>query len=183
MAEIRLHKLRQEHLEKVMKWRMSPEVTRYMFTDPILTMDRQIKWYEKISQDPSVLYWVVHYDGKDIGVLNLYDIDRLHRRCSKGFYIGDLAYRGLGIASILEYNVYEYVFYSLCLNKVWVEVLAWNKKALYIYQKFGCEVEGVFKEHIIKNGEKMDVIRLGLLKSKWDKIRNQFNYPLIYIEE
>ncbi|HHV76125.1 MAG TPA: UDP-4-amino-4,6-dideoxy-N-acetyl-beta-L-altrosamine N-acetyltransferase [Syntrophothermus lipocalidus] len=175
--------LRPEHLEKVMRWRTLPEVTRYMFTDPILTLEQQKKWYERVSHNPSFRYWVINCDNEDIGVLNLYDLDMTNRRCSWAYYIGENAYQGKGIASILEYNVYEYAFYRLDLNKVWSEVLSWNTRVIEIHQRFGCEIEGILREHVIKNGQKMDVVRLGLLKSKWDKIRAGFTYPTIYIEE
>ncbi len=36
-----LRKISENDLEMIMKWRMMPEVTKYMYTDPQLTIDGQ----------------------------------------------------------------------------------------------------------------------------------------------
>ena len=44
-------KIKEEDLEMIMNWRMSPEVTKYMTTDPKLTLDGQKKWLRKINEN------------------------------------------------------------------------------------------------------------------------------------
>ena len=59
---IQLRKIRETDLEKIMKWRMSPEVTKYMFTDPKLTMEKQVIWYNKIQNNEACQYWIILFD-------------------------------------------------------------------------------------------------------------------------
>lgn len=40
---LELKKIGYEDLENVMTWRMLPEVTKYMFSDPVLTVENQKK--------------------------------------------------------------------------------------------------------------------------------------------
>lgn len=179
---IKLRKIREQDLKLIMGWRMRPEVTSYMYTDPQLTMESQKIWYDKIKESKSDLYWVIEFDSTPIGVFYVLNIDQINRRCSWGYYIGDSSFRGKGIASALECNLYDYGFYSLDLNKISCEVLEHNDKVIKIHQRFGAEIEGCFKEHIIKNAEKHTVVYLSILKSKWDLIRGNYIYEKIEIE-
>ncbi len=165
-----------------MQWRMLPEVTRYLYTDPQLTFDDQVKWFAKISQDPTVMYWIISFDNKDIGVLYLYDIDWINSRCGWAYYIGETGYRGRGIGSNLECNVYDFVFDKLNFCKLWCEVLANNQKVIELHKKYGSEIEEVLKEHIIKQGKPFDVVRMGITNNKWVNIRSQYQYEKIPIE-
>lgn len=179
---VRLKKLHESALERVMHWRMLPEVTKYMYTDPILTLPEQRAWYEKISADQTVKYWLIEVDNTDIGVINLADIDLVNLRCCWGHYLADISYRGSGLWTILECNMYDYVFNTLNFNKLWCEVFSFNKRAINAHKKCGSEIEGVFKQHIYKNGQFFDVVRMAILKEKWLNIRHNYSYEKIAIE-
>ena len=182
MTSVSLIKLSDEHLEKIMKWRMLPEVTKYMYTDPNITIKQQKSWFEQISNDASVIYWVICVDANPVGLLNLYDIDLANSRCAWAYYIGQPETRGKGIGTILECNIYDYVFIKLGLNKLWCEVLSTNTKVINIHKKFGSKVEGILKDHIIKNEEKLEIVRMAILKNEWAEIRSSFEYSPILIE-
>lgn len=180
---VRLKKLHEGALEKVMNWRMLPEVTKYMYTDPKLTLAEQIDWFKKISKDPRVRYWLIEVDGVDVGIINLADIDTDNLRCCWAYYIADTSFRGRGLGTILECNIYDYVFDVLKLNKLWCEVLTFNESVIKLHQKFGSEVEGILKQHILKNGIFYDVARMAITKDKWYKIKNNYSYDKIEIEQ
>ncbi|MBV4416551.1 UDP-4-amino-4,6-dideoxy-N-acetyl-beta-L-altrosamine N-acetyltransferase [Clostridium tyrobutyricum] len=179
---IELRKISKGDLKKISEWRMMPEVSKYMYTDPILTMDDQLKWYEKINNDKRCLYWKIVIDDDAIGVLSLNNIDYTNSRCVWAYYIGNISYMGRGIATTLECNIYNYVFNKLNLNKLCCEVFEFNDKVISIHKKFGSEVEGILKSHIIKNNIKYNVVVMGILKSKWEKIKKNYKYEKIYIE-
>lgn len=180
---LELVKITIEDLEQIMNWRMMPEVTKYMYTDPILTLEKQKEWFEFIQNDDSVKYWVIKIDGVKIGVINLRDIDYVNRRCTWGYYIGDNSFRGRGIATTLECNMYDYVFYVLGLNKFWCEVFTFNEKVISIHAKFGSVIEGTLKQHIYKNGEYYDIVSMAITKNEWEEIKDKYSYEKIYIEE
>lgn len=171
-----LRGLDERDLEKVMRWRMKPEITRYMYTDPDLNMKKQKKWFRKVSSDDSYRYWVIQVDNVDIGVMYLTNIDFENRKCSWGYYIANDSFRGRGLARALEYSLYEYVFEEMNFNKLWCEVLKQNEKVIKIHQKYGSEIEGELKQHIYKNGEFHDVVRMAITKDKWDRIKNNSEY-------
>ena len=181
--EVKLAKLREEDLEMVAKWRMLPEITKFMYTDPIITPESQRKWFKLIKNDDSVRYWVTLADNIKVGLISLTDIDYINKRCYIGHYIADINFKGKGLSKTLEYNIYEYIFYNLKLNKLCFEILSFNKIPIKLHKKFGSEVEGVLKQHIYKNGTFYDVVCMGITKDKWNNIRKQFVYDKIEIEE
>lgn len=181
-TSVSLRKIKEYDLPLILRWRMMPEVTRYMYTAPVITYEDQQKWFARLQHDSTTAYWLITYENRPIGVLNLYDIDHVHSRCSWAYYIGEMGIRGKGIASILECNVYDFVFFNMKLNKLWCEVLSFNDKVVEIHKRFGSKVEGVLREHIVKNGKKYDVVRMSILKDEWLAIRDSYNYGAINIE-
>lgn len=181
--KIRLLKLKDEHLEEVRHWRMLPEITKYMYTDPIITSEEQLAWHENISNDPTVKYWVINVDEHNIGVVNLENIDYAKNHCECAYYIAEKPYRGKGLANIIEYNLYEYVFYNLGLHKLWFEVLDFNERAINLHKKFGCEIGQILKNNIIKNGIFYDVLSMSITKRKWQALKpNLTKYEKVEIE-
>lgn len=122
-------------------------------------------------------------DDTAIGVLNLTEIDKRNKRCSWAYYIGDTSFRGRGIARTLECNIYDYVFEFLGLNKLCCEVFTFNEKVISIHKKFGSEIEGTLKQHILKNGQFYDIVSMAITKDKWIKIKSDYEYEKILIEE
>jgi len=179
---LKLRKIKNEDLELIMKWRMSPQVTSYMYTDPVLTIESQRLWLGSISKSDEVLYWIIEYDNVAIGVMNICDIDKVNRKCSWAYYIGDTSFRGKGIAVTLECNIYDYVFETLGFNKLCCEVFETNGRVVKMHEKFGTETEGILREHIIKGDVKYNVVTMGILKQKWNTSRENFKYEKITIE-
>lgn len=180
----RLRLLRDSDLETVMRWRMSPEVTRYMYTDPVLTLEGQRRWFQQVRHSGRDLVWVIELLAGDrpVGLLSLSDIDRVQRRCAWAYYLGETDVRGAGLARSLEMNICALVFEGLELNKLWCEVLAFNDRVVALHEKFGSRVEGVLRQHICKNGEYHDVVRMGLLRQEWPAVRERFGVTPVEIE-
>ena len=61
---ITLRKIREEDLENIMRWRMDEEITRYMNTNPKLTLEGQKKWLAGIRANPDVDYWLIQGEGR-----------------------------------------------------------------------------------------------------------------------
>lgn len=175
-------KLSEEHLELVRKWRMDPEVSKYMYTNPKITHEHQKKWYEKIKKDSTRRYWIIIADDEFVGVVNLYNIDLINKRCSWAYYLGETSVRGKGVGKQIELNILSYVFDDLGLNKLRCEVLAFNELVVKIHQKYGSKIEGQLQKHIYKNGEFHDVIVMGILKEEWDEIKEKFDFAKAKIE-
>ncbi|MBI5447033.1 MAG: UDP-4-amino-4,6-dideoxy-N-acetyl-beta-L-altrosamine N-acetyltransferase [Deltaproteobacteria bacterium] len=175
--------LREEHLETVRRWRTSAEVSKYLYSDPVLSAEDQRVWYRRIAADPSCLYWVVTAEDTPVGLVSISAIQRVHKRCDWAYYIADPSMRGKGLGKIIEYNVQRFVFESLGLNKLCCEVFSFNEHVIQIHVKYGNRIEGTRRQHIWKSGEFHDIVEMALLKAEWLELEKQREpYPLIEFE-
>jgi UDP-4-amino-4,6-dideoxy-N-acetyl-beta-L-altrosamine N-acetyltransferase len=169
-------KIQVKDLEKIRKWRMREDITKYMNTDPVLTDEGQREWLARITENGAVRSWIIEVDAVPAGVLNLVDIDPINQRCSWGYYVAEKNIRSLQLAMTIEWNLYDYVFYELKLNKLTNEVFALNKEVVTIHKMCGSDIVGTFKEHIYKKGCFYDVVFIEICKSKWQKIKEKYTY-------
>jgi len=181
----RLRRLAETDLERVRGWRMQPDVARYMYTEPSITPQQQRAWFERVDRSPSEIYWIIELiDGdQPVGLISLNDIDHVHRRCSWAYYLGEDAGRGRGLGRLLEPNIYDHVFRTMEFHRLWCEVLAFNKGVIRLHERFGSRVEGTLRDHVIKNGENHDVVRMGILEPEWRALRETLTYQPIEIEQ
>ncbi|MDP9202131.1 MAG: UDP-4-amino-4,6-dideoxy-N-acetyl-beta-L-altrosamine N-acetyltransferase [Gemmatimonadota bacterium] len=162
---LRFAKVREQHLELILRWRRQPAVTSVMMTDVDLDMEKQRRWFERISSDQSVRYWIIMLHDKPLGVINLAEINLQHRRCSAGYYIGELDFKQLG--AVIPPYLYNHVFLDLRLNKIYGEVVSSNKAVLRMHTLHGYRQVGTFYKHIVKNGELLDIVAVELLAETW----------------
>jgi len=168
MKDIVLQILDEKNIELVRNWRNSTDVAPYMYNDSFITEEQQVNWFKKIDKEESSIYWIIEYEGKKLGLASITGIDRTLSSCYWAFYLGDLSVRGVGIGAKIEYNVLEYVFNELKINKLRCEVFVTNDKVIKMHEKFGFRREAFYREHCVRNNHKLDAVGLAILKSEWD---------------
>ena len=178
---LKLVDIEESDLETLMQWRMLPEVTNYMFTDPQLTLKMQKKWLDSINSDPTCKHWIIELEDTKIGAVYLTNIDFQNSRCSWGYYIADPSIRGRGYGKQLEYNIFDFVFDELGLNKLISEVLAFNQRVIKIKETCGSQIEGILRQHIKKDQNYHDVVVMGILRDEWLERRSEIDYDRIQI--
>jgi UDP-4-amino-4,6-dideoxy-N-acetyl-beta-L-altrosamine N-acetyltransferase len=144
---------------------MQPAVTSVMITDVDPDMAKQRQWFARVSKDPTVRYWMIMFGDAPIGVMNLAEINQHHRRCSAGYYIGNLDFKQLG--AVIPPYLYNHVFIDLRLNKIYGEVVASNTAVLRMHALHGYRQVGTYRKHVVKNGEFLDIVAIELLAETW----------------
>lgn len=166
-------------LEMIMNWRISPEVTRYMNTNPKLTIEGQRKWFYSLKEKDDVKYWIIEVDGAPAGVINLADIDYEKKNTSWGYYVGEKTLRSMQLAISLELSLYDYVFEKLDLDEVHGEVFTLNGGVIKLHQLCGCQIAKIVKGEVDKEGVKYDVTHLSLTRSIWEQNKSKYRYEKI----
>lgn len=177
MKDICLRKLTIEDIELVRNWRNSKEVASYMYTENHITREEQEEWFKSINPETS-RYWIIKYDNQKLGLASLSGISPVFQSCFWAFYLGDTSVRGAGIGAKVEYNVLEYVFDELQLNKLRCEVFVSNDRVINMHEKFGFRREAYYREHCIKGNQKLDVVGLAMLKAEWDVLKPQLKQKI-----
>ncbi len=166
---IKLRTIRPEDKEMIRNWRNLPEVSKYMFTDHHITREEHDAWFQSMINDPHSQYWIVVFNNEDVGLANIYNIDKRNQHCHWGRYIASQEFRGKGLGTYIEYWVLRYVFETLGLNKLCTEVLSFNDVVLNMHRRFGFRKEGVLREHVFKEGKHFDVVLMAILCREWEE--------------
>ena len=176
---ITVRNIREEDLALIMQWRMSTDVTRYMNTNPKLTLEGQKKWLASISEREDVQYWLIEQDGVPVGVINLADIDYEKKSTSWGYYIGEKKYRSLQLAISLEMSLYDYVFDVLELEELHNEVFSLNAGVVKLHLACGSHIVCEVEDEVEKEGVKYDITHISIDKKRWNEIRLNKKYEHI----
>ncbi len=168
-------KMTERDLEQVMHWRMQPDVTRFMTTDPKLTLEGQRKWFEKQQQNPHVHYWIVVIDDVDAGVVSIV-LDSEGKSGETSSYIAEKACKSLPNMTSVIASLLDCFFDDLGAETLYGDVLAANKGVVLINRHLGYTVDSVAKDAIEKNGLLYDQMRVHLTKAQWHERRKAIEY-------
>lgn len=113
----------------------------------------------------------IHYaivDDKDeyLGTISLKNFDL---RAGKAEYAICLRRKaqGKGIARTATNQLLKKAFEEFGLERVYLNVLADNEKAIHLYEKCGFRFEGEFRRHLFLDGEYKNLRWYGLLKEEY----------------
>ena len=171
MPKVTLRPLQPDDKDRLYAWRNSPEVAAYMYTEHQISPEEHARWFYGLAGDARRDYRIIEVDGVAAGPANFYDIDRVQGRAAWAYYLADPSVRGKGVGGYIEFVMIERAFGELGLRKLWCEVLITNEPVWKLHQKFGFMQEALLRAHVIKAGQPVDVMGLGLLAEDWAQAR------------
>lgn len=173
----KLRSIEQQELELMLSWRNAPNVRANMYTRHEISMAEHLAWWTRIQQRDDQQYFMYEADGTPLGIVGFTGIDKTSENSSWAFYASPDAPKGTG--SKMEFLALDCAFNQLGLHKLYCEVLAFNAPVIKLHQKFGFNVEGIFREHHKIDQDFIDIHRLGLLASEWAEKRSEMLNKLI----
>lgn len=176
---VTLREIRTEDLGNIMRWRMDEDITRYMNTNPKLTLEGQKKWLAGIRENADVKYWLIEVDGMAAGVINLTGLANPKGEIGWGYYVGEKRLRSIKTALSLEMSMYDYAFDILKKKAVYGDVFSQNKGVIQLHKICGCEVVEEKKSQVCKEGVWYDVTYVCMTADRWFDIRGTRQYERI----
>ena len=176
---VTLREIREEDLENIMRWRMAPDITRYMNTNPELTLEGQKKWLDSIRRNPDVMYWLIQVEEQPAGVINLTGLENPEGRVGWAYYVGEKRLRRMGTALSLEMGLYDHALVSLGKKAVYSDVFSLNKGVIQLHRLCGCETVEEKKAHVCKEGIWYDVTYMRMTAERWLAVRDGKKYEKI----
>lgn len=153
--------------DRLLAWRNSPQVAAFMYSDHLITRDEHDRWFDGLNGNPRRRDWIICLDGTPVGLTSLVDLDLAQGRGTIARYIAEESARGQGVGGFAEFKIADHAFGTLGLRKLWSEVLATNQAALASHLSSGFQQEALLRAHVVKHGQPVDVIGLGLLAEEW----------------
>ncbi len=102
-----------------------------------------------------------------VGFVALFAIEWGNRTAKMAIGIGEPRFRGMGYGTEAIHLLLHYAFLELNLHRVGLDVIEYNETAIKLYRKMGFEVEGRRRQAVYRQGQRYDVIDMGILESEW----------------
>jgi RimJ/RimL family protein N-acetyltransferase len=166
-----LRPLRSDDRARSVRWRNDPDIRDNIlgYRFPV-TEAMEADWVEAVLKDQSrtrvVLAIEDKSDGALVGFIYLNNIDWFARNAEFGILIGERSRHGKGLAREALHLVADYAFESLNLHKLYLRVVAFNKRALRLYRAFGFVDEGLQRQQAYLRGRYYDVVLMGLIRGR-----------------
>jgi len=107
--------------------------------------------------------------GKYIGSTRFYAVFLDLKTIEIGYTWYSRKYQGTGINKNCKYLLLEFAFEKMKMERVAFAANNKNERSIHAMKSIGCVAEGVLRNsNIGALGERIDVIRLSILKSEWE---------------
>jgi UDP-4-amino-4,6-dideoxy-N-acetyl-beta-L-altrosamine N-acetyltransferase len=155
----------EEEKREVLSWRNSDEVRQWMYSAHTISWEEHLAFIEGLKKDSKNFYWLVALEkGERLGVVSLNRVDAANGNAYLGLYANP-SRSTAGAGRILMDCIKKLAFEEAGLHTLKLEVIEANERALRFYEKAGFKEEGRLKEHVLKEGRRMDVIVMGIINN------------------
>ncbi len=171
-----LRGLERDDLPKMVEWINDHDVTRLLFMGerPANVELLEEQWEKDQHNHNEITFAVCTKDDVFIGTTGLYSINWTARSAEFRIFLGEKAYWNRGIGTECTKLMVVYGFDRLNLNRIWLGVNAENKGGVRAYEKSGFVREGVLRQEQYRNFRYYDVVRMGILRSDYEKLRKGY---------
>jgi RimJ/RimL family protein N-acetyltransferase len=158
-------------LENYTRWLNDARVARYLSMDTPFSATQEEAWFDRMtaSQGRDNYHFAIclRESGEAIGTIGLHGVDTKHGTAVMGIAIGDPDYWSRGYGSDALRALLDFGFGTLRLDRVELEVYAFNERARRSYERCGFVLEGTAREALYRDGRRHDVHQMAILRSEW----------------
>lgn len=139
-----------------------PNVWRALQQSEPQTMADEREFYEHVVNGDGETHLLVCHERTPVGIVGLNGIDPDWGVAELGYYVEPDSH-GHGYATEAVELLVDYAFDQRRLEKLKANAIATNEGSQRVLEKNGFVEEGRFREHAYVDGERVDVVRYGLL--------------------
>lgn len=169
---IRLTALDLGDMATIVHWWHDPEFLRLYNTEPVVPRneDQLNRRFDLSQTNPNAFLFAIRLVDDDhlIGLLEFDGIDWVHRTTFVSIGIGEAHHRHHGYGRETMQLALNFAFNELNLHRVCLTVFSYNETAITLYESLGFRREGIYREHIERDGRRHDMILLGILRREWE---------------
>jgi len=164
VRRVSLSAIGMEDSETLFRWINDPETVHFNVPYKPVHWANHEEWVRSLGKTQGKMAFAIRADGHLVGVVQLIDIDPVHRSAELTIRIGDEANRGRGVGTQALKLALDSAWRDLNLHRVWLRVSADNAHAIRAYKKAGFVEEGRLRDAAHIDGKYVDVIVLGILR-------------------
>lgn len=172
--QVKLSLPREDDIETMLKWGEDSEYLRNVDTDMAMPRNSEQLMNEG-STGGTEVYFRLRTIEEDrlIGFITIYGIEWNNRIGVLAIGIGDAADRSKGFGTDALRLILRYAFHELNLDRLGLEVIEYNKGGIKAYERVGFQVEGRKRSMVYRDGERYDIIVMGILRPEWEALQQK----------
>jgi RimJ/RimL family protein N-acetyltransferase len=155
----------------IARWEYDTEFLRLMDSRPARPRSEEevARWLEGLGKATNNYTFGIRLIENDnlIGFVELDGIDWQHGSSALGIAIGPRTHWDSGYGSEAMQLALRFAFDELNLHRIFLTVFSYNARAIHLYEKLGFTLEGRYREHLQRDGQRYDMLIYGLLRHEW----------------
>lgn len=177
--DVGLRRLEEKDAEGMLEWMQDPEIQKsFCFHMEEQTRESVLEFIKsagtEFADGRDVHYAIVNNLDEYLGTISLKNIDRTAGKAEYAISLRRGA-QGKGIAAEATHAILQVAFEQHNLQKVYLNVLSENKRAIRLYEKCGFVYEGEFRRHLFLRGEYRGLKWYSMLREEYFAIRDLLN--------
>jgi RimJ/RimL family protein N-acetyltransferase len=173
--KVELGPIQREYLPKYVEWLNDWEVSRFLVPGIpfLLNLEDETDWFEQRRKDKNSMVFAILAlpERQLIGNCGLHNLDWKNRSAVFGIIIGEKTFWNKGYGTDATRTLLRFAFEQLGLNRVELEVYAFNPRAARAYEKAGFRRDGVRRAALYRDGKFHDIYLMGILREDWDALQ------------
>ncbi|TDQ45895.1 GNAT family N-acetyltransferase [Actinorugispora endophytica] len=163
---VRLVPLTVEHADALHASALDPEVRRLTGRHRVPDRDETEQWCRSRATDPDRLDLAILGRPGDrfVGDLSLMDFDPENESAAYRIALSAIEFTGQGLGQEATRLVLRYAFERVGLHRVWLQVHAFNMRAIAAYRACGFDVEGRLRDVLLWEGRRHDALLMSVLE-------------------
>ena len=154
---MKLRVLELKDADGILEWMKDDEINRYFRFDPSKISRESVEGFINNSiGDDNKHFAIAGDDDIYLGTVSLKVIDYINKNAEYAISLRKSAI-GTGAAAFATREILKTAFCDLKLNKVYLNVLSSNTRAVNFYKKMGFIFEGTFKKHLYLREQFVDI--------------------------
>lgn len=168
---MRLRKLEEKDADRMLEWMHDPETQNFFYFDAITKTREDVLNFIReasiaIDEGNSVHYAVSDEEDEYLGTISLKNIDLCSKNAEFAISLRKEA-RGRGVGQSAISILLDKAFSEFNLERVYLNVLSDNNRAIHVYEKCGFIYEGEFRKHIYIHGKYKSLKWYSILREEY----------------
>ncbi|NLF03082.1 MAG: GNAT family N-acetyltransferase [Anaerolineales bacterium] len=170
-ALVRLAALRTEDIPIIARWSEDTSYMRLGDTNAALpqTVEQTTAEFAQCNNERHAITFGIRRltDDALIGTVGFYEIEWSNGVAELGIGIGEPENWNQGYGTEALALVLRFAFQELNFHRVTLTVLAYNARAIAVYEHAGFVHEGTYREYGLRDSQRYDLLLYGLLRREW----------------
>lgn len=164
-SRITLSALQKDDSATLFTWINDPDVVRFSAPYAPVHEPNHTAWFERVTADAARVVFAIRdrVSLRLIGVVQLIELQPIHRSAELVIRIGSQADRGRGIGTEALSLAVDFGFRHRNLQRIALKVFADNPRAIRAYEKVGFQREGLLRRAVFIDGAWRDEVVMAML--------------------